>query len=144
MQDKQGQPCHTPCSILSVRCSSRRLCLSRERDTRECFTPLVESRFRKAFEPFINQQSERRRTILKPSGDLLLGFSGGLGSNVLLDLVHKTYLSEKKLDEEKGGKEHPRKDKVWRKVRVCYVDVSDAFPEVRLAIHLCFARLTKA
>jgi cytoplasmic tRNA 2-thiolation protein 2 len=83
-------------------------------------------------EPQINQvRIGSRRGTLSPPGDLLIGFSGGLGSSVLLDLVNQTYLSERPRNtEEKGGREHPRKDRVWRKIRAAYVDVSDAFPDV--------------
>ncbi|KAI0322596.1 hypothetical protein OF83DRAFT_1161136 [Amylostereum chailletii] len=99
---------------------------------RDCFAPLVATRFRKAFEPYINHYPDGpRRSNLKPSGDLLVALSGGLGSTVLLDLVHRTYLSKKSSSETKGGKEHPRKDKVWKKVRVCHIEIADAFPGLR-------------
>ena len=29
-----------------------------------------------------------------------------------------------------GGTNHPRKDRVWKKINVCYVEVCDAFPKV--------------
>lgn len=29
-----------------------------------------------------------------------------------------------------GGKQHPRHEKVWKKVTVCYVEICDAFPGV--------------
>ncbi|KAI0065098.1 hypothetical protein BV25DRAFT_1851290 [Artomyces pyxidatus] len=98
---------------------------------KECFTPLIASRFRHAFEPHINLvPAGPRRGLLKPSGDLLIGFSGGLGSTVLLDLVHRTYIGRTFRKEVRGGKEHPRNDRVWTNIRVCYVDISDAFPEM--------------
>jgi cytoplasmic tRNA 2-thiolation protein 2 len=68
--------------------------------------------------------------VLKPSGSLLVGFSGGLGSTVLLDLVHKIYCAKPGSEELKGGKEHPRKNRVWKKIYVCYVETSDVYPEV--------------
>ncbi|KAH9013256.1 hypothetical protein EDB84DRAFT_1444327 [Lactarius hengduanensis] len=59
-----------------------------------------------------------RRGALKPSGSLLVGFSGGLGSTVLLDLVHKIYCAKSEGEELKGGKEHPRRNRcVCRCVR---------------------------
>jgi len=69
---------------------------------------------------------------LKPSGNLLIGFSGGLGSAVLLDLVHRCYYSEegKITNEEKGGRDAPR-NSVWSKVFVCYVEPSEAYPGMR-------------
>ncbi|KAH9037903.1 hypothetical protein EDB85DRAFT_568705 [Lactarius pseudohatsudake] len=62
-----------------------------------------------------------RRGALKPSGSLLVGFSGGLGSTVLLDLVHKIYCAKSESEELKGGKEHPRRNRVWKKIYVCFV-----------------------
>ena len=102
---------------------------------RDCFTPLITTKFRQAFEPHINHVSTRpRRGALKPSGGLLIAFSGGLGSSVLLDLVHRVYFANVGSDELKGGKEHPRRNKVWEKIHVCYVETSDVFPEVSRAL----------
>lgn len=99
---------------------------------RDCFTPLISTKFRQALEPLINHVSAGpRRGALKPSGGLLIGFSGGLGSSVLLDLVHKVYCTSAGGDELKGGREHPRRNRVWKKIHVCYVETSDAFPEAR-------------
>ncbi|KAF9243519.1 hypothetical protein BU15DRAFT_86462 [Melanogaster broomeanus] len=81
---------------------------------RDCFTPLV---------------------ILKPRDRLMLGFSGGLGSSVLLDLVHKTYFANQPpidpTGEPRGGTNHPRNANVWSSCGVCYVEVCNAFPETR-------------
>ncbi|KAI9461723.1 hypothetical protein BJY52DRAFT_1259811 [Lactarius psammicola] len=97
---------------------------------KDCFTPLISTKFRQALEPHINRvPSGPRRGALKPSGSLLIGFSGGLGSTVLLDLVHKIYCARPGSEELKGGKEHPRKNKVWKKIYVCYVETSDVYPE---------------
>jgi len=76
-----------------------------------------------------------RRGALKPSGGLLIAFSGGLGSSVLLDLVHKIYCANVGSDELKGGKEHPRRNRVWKKIHVCYVETSDVFPEASRPLH---------
>lgn len=98
---------------------------------RDCFTPLITTKFRQALETHINHVSAGpRRGALKPSGSLLIAFSGGLGSSVLLDLVHRTYCAHVGGDELKGGKEHPRRNRVWKKIHVCYVETSDVFPEV--------------
>ncbi|KAI0303838.1 hypothetical protein B0F90DRAFT_1334879 [Multifurca ochricompacta] len=95
-----------------------------------CFTPLIFTKFHQALEPYINHVSVGpRRGALKPSGALLIGFSGGLGSSVLLDLVYQRYCANVGSDNLKGGREHPRKNKVWQKIYVCYVEVSDIFPE---------------
>lgn len=97
---------------------------------KDCFTLLVSTKFRQALEPHINHvPSGPRRGALKPSGSLLIGFSGGLGSTVLLDLVHEIYCAKPGSEGLKGGKEHPRKNKVWKKIYVCYVETSDAWPE---------------
>ena len=97
---------------------------------RDCFTPLITTKFRQAFEPHINRVSTGpRRGALKPSGGLLIAFSGGLGPSVVLDLVHRVYCANVGSDELKGGKEHPRRNRVWERIHVCYVETSDVFPE---------------
>ncbi|TFY71157.1 hypothetical protein EVG20_g1846 [Dentipellis fragilis] len=99
---------------------------------KDCFAPLVQIKFRRSFEPHVNRKPDGpRKLALKPSGDLLVGFSGGLGSTVLLDLVHRTYLDESAMKTETGGKAHPRKGKVWKNIHVCYVEICDAFPGIR-------------
>ncbi|OCH83976.1 hypothetical protein OBBRIDRAFT_840060 [Obba rivulosa] len=97
---------------------------------KECFFSLVAFKFRRALEPFVNAKPDGpRRTALKPAGNLLLGFSGGLGSTVLLDLVHRSYIANRKDELRRdGGKDHPRHDKVWKRVIVCYVELCDALP----------------
>ncbi|KAI0784246.1 hypothetical protein C8Q75DRAFT_724720 [Abortiporus biennis] len=111
---------------------------------KDCFFPLITHRFRRSLEPFVNPKPDGpRRTALKPTGDLLIGYSGGLGSAVLLDLVARCYVTpDKSLVTAEGGRDHPRKDRVWKKVRVCYVEVCDAFPgmpdrteEIRMAVN---------
>jgi hypothetical protein len=97
---------------------------------RDCFTPLITTKFRQVLEPHINHVSTGpRRGALKPSGGLLVAFSGGLGSSVLLDLVHRVYCANVGSDELKGGKEHPRRNRVWNRIHVCYVEMSEVFPE---------------
>ncbi|KAH9178293.1 hypothetical protein EDB89DRAFT_1930437 [Lactarius sanguifluus] len=99
---------------------------------KDCFTTLVSTKLPQALEPHINHApSGPRRGALKPSGSLLVGFSGGLGSTVLLDLVHKIYCAKSESEELKGGKEHPRRNRVWKKIYVCYVERSDAYSETR-------------
>lgn len=112
---------YTPCSYINTK-------------IRNCFIPFIIYKFRRALEPSVNPTSQRRN-VLKPSGNLLIGFSGGLGSTVLLDLVHRCYYSEegKLSNEEKGGKDAPRNN-VWPKVSVCYVEVSEAYPGVSVAL----------
>ncbi|KAI5986526.1 hypothetical protein EDD15DRAFT_2298204 [Pisolithus albus] len=101
---------------------------------RDCFTPLVTVKFRKALEPHVNANTgTSKRPKLKASGSLILGFSGGLGSAVLLDLVYKSYLAGHRPTNEngdpRGGINHPRNANVWTTCAVCYVEVSSAFPE---------------
>lgn len=101
--------------------------------SRNCFFPLVSVKFRRCLDPYINASSESsRRTALKASGDLLVGFSGGLGSTVLLDILTRTYFPSSTGDarSDKGGKSHPRNKKVWTKAYACYVETCGAFPEV--------------
>ena len=89
-------------------------------------------KFRRSLEPYVNPKADGpRRTALKPQGNLLIGFSGGLGSTVLLDLIHRYYVvPDKTLITDEGGSNHPRNERVWQRVIVCYVEVCDAFPAV--------------
>ncbi|KAF8627005.1 hypothetical protein AX15_004589 [Amanita polypyramis BW_CC] len=98
-----------------------------------CFFPFVTAKFKRALDPFVNEKTDKsRRKVLKASGNLLLGFSGSLGSTILLDIINRHYLSpgSTTIDEKpKGGKDHPRNDRIWRKVYVCYVETCAAFPK---------------
>ncbi|KAH9959635.1 hypothetical protein BC827DRAFT_1212795 [Russula dissimulans] len=119
-------------SRICVKCktNSGNLVIRHSAYCRDCFTSLVTTKFRQALEPHINHVSTGpRRGALKPSGGLLIAFSGGLGSSVLLDLVHRTYCANVGSDELKGGREHPRRNRVWERIHVCYVETSDIFPE---------------
>ncbi|KAF7424207.1 hypothetical protein PC9H_009511 [Pleurotus ostreatus] len=101
---------------------------------RECFLPLVNTKFRKILQPSIKEKLDGpRQKSLKASGNLTMGLSGGLGSTVLMDLVAKNYFRSSGPEDNKGGKDHPRKlnEKVWKAGYVCYVEVSDAFPGMR-------------
>ena len=72
----------------------------------------------------------------------MVGFSGSAGSSVLLKLVHGTYIAQRAVPEEsKGGKEHPRKERVWRNIRAVYVEVADAFPDGKVRTRLGFCKL---
>ena len=94
---------------------------------RSCFDPLVKHKFKKGLEQFINV-SGQKKAVLKPWGNLTIGFSGGLSSTVLLDLVKRCYYSSEEVDEKKGN--NPRNDGIWKKVTVCYVEVSEVYPKV--------------
>ncbi|KAI0714321.1 hypothetical protein C8T65DRAFT_644705 [Cerioporus squamosus] len=100
---------------------------------KNCFTPLLIHKFRRTLEPTVNPKPDGpRRTALKPAGNLVIGFSGGLGSSVLLDLVHRCYVAlDKSTMPTEGGRDHPRHERVWKKVTVCYVEVCDAFPGMK-------------
>ncbi|TFK40395.1 hypothetical protein BDQ12DRAFT_711752 [Crucibulum laeve] len=120
---------------------------------KECFFPLISARFRKSLEPSVNPIPDGpRKKGLKAAGNLLLGFSGGLGSTVLIDLVWRSYFErmeaeaqeeekrnkhgergeeEKEKKEQRGGKDHPRKAKVWKKTMVCYIETCGAFPGMK-------------
>lgn len=78
---------------------------------------------------------------MKATGNLLVGFSGGLGSTVLLDLVRRCYYSSQPEgkagdDPEKprGGSKHPRNQSVWKEARICYVEICGAFPESKVCM----------
>jgi len=112
---------------------------------RNCFDTLILTRVHKTLEPHINLVAEglrRKSTALRPAGDLLLGFSGGVGSTVLLDVVHRVYLTQRDPENaHRGGREHPRKERVWKKARAVYIEVADAFfgmrdktDDVRMAV----------
>lgn len=74
---------------------------------------MVATKFRKTLGPHVNSDAEStvRRKTLKASGALLVGFSGGLGSTVLLDLVSKSYFPKAGNDGgKKGGKKKSQGD----------------------------------
>ena len=87
----------------------------------------MKHKFKKGLEPFINVSGEKK-AVLKPWGNLTIGFSGGLGSTALLDLVRRCYYSSEETNEKKGN--NPRNDGIWKKVTLCYVEVSEVYPEV--------------
>ncbi|PIL35675.1 hypothetical protein GSI_02405 [Ganoderma sinense ZZ0214-1] len=105
-------------------------CLAHIQFLRNCFFPLTTHKFRRALEPNVNPKPDGpRKTALKPAGNLLVGFSGGLGSSVLVDLVHRCYVSlDKSTMPTEGGRDHPRHERVWKKITVCYIEVCDVFP----------------
>ncbi|KAJ6531827.1 hypothetical protein B0H19DRAFT_965895 [Mycena capillaripes] len=97
---------------------------------KECFFPMVSAKFRRILKPTINAGTPTKG--LKPAGDLCIGFSGGLGSTVLLDLVSESYFSPLTGEDAlKGGKDHPRNANVWKKATVCYVEICNALPGTR-------------
>ncbi|KAJ7650220.1 hypothetical protein FB45DRAFT_887313 [Roridomyces roridus] len=102
----------------------------------ECFFPLVSSKFRRALVPAINpgpipDTPRKKKGSLKAAGNLCIGFSGGLGSSVLLDLVTESYFPSEN-GNTKGGSDHPRHhEKVWDHGTVCYVEICSALPGTR-------------
>ncbi|KAF9048629.1 hypothetical protein BJ165DRAFT_1039560 [Panaeolus papilionaceus] len=106
---------------------------------KSCFFPLIEARFKKSLEPTINSSGPRRKA-LKAVGSLVIGFSGGIGSRTLLDLVVKTYFAPRGVittddDNLRGGTNHPRNKEqgVWEgRPTVCFVDTSSAFSDASL------------
>ena len=118
---------NTPCSAsLSISTCFLPLIITLRFPCRTCFFPFVTAKFKKALDRYIKDTS--RRKFLDASGNLLLGFSGGLGSTVLMDIVNDNYLSRS--NSMKGGKNHPHNDRIWDKVYVCYVETCTAFREV--------------
>lgn len=134
---------HTICCILQVRRISIPSIYHKLTPARECFFPLITHKFRRSLEPSVNERPQGpRRTALKPAGNLLVGFSGGLGSTVLLDLVHRCYVSmDQSTMPSDGGKQHPRHEKIWKRVSVCYVEIAGAFPGVSHSGLVCCSRV---
>ncbi|KAH6909097.1 hypothetical protein BKA70DRAFT_1426245 [Coprinopsis sp. MPI-PUGE-AT-0042] len=102
-----------------------------------CFVPLIVTRFKKTLEPTVNPKPDGpRRKGLKAAGGVVIGYSGGLGSTVLLDIVAKSYFLAPPTETGKarGGTAHPRNavgndSSVWRgKPAVCYVELSNIVP----------------
>ncbi|KIK63041.1 hypothetical protein GYMLUDRAFT_41346 [Collybiopsis luxurians FD-317 M1] len=126
-------------SKLCIKCkvNSGRVVVRHAVYCKDCFPALLTSKVKRLLEPYINPSPElSRRKSLKASGNLLIGYSGGLGSTVLLDLISKIYLSNRselksqgaRENKPRGGKDHPRNEPVWKKASVCYVEISSAFP----------------
>lgn len=114
---------------------------------RDCFPALLGSKVKRSLDSHINTKSETpRKKSLKASGNLLIGFSGGLGSTVLLDLISKLYLSNRTENQSggRGGKDHPRNEPVWKEASVCYVEISGGFPGVSSLVYrfLCTLKST--
>ena len=83
-------------------------------DRASSFNPLVKHKFKKGLGPFINISGQKKAT-LKPWGNLMIGFPGGLGSMALLDLARGGYYSSE-MDEKK--RDNPRNDEILKKVTV--------------------------
>jgi hypothetical protein len=114
-----------------ARCKSRagHLVIRHAVYCKECFIPAFTLKFRRILQPTINPKK-------KGKGNLLIAHSGGIGSSVLLHLLHRCFFSPQEIDEvtgkPKGGADHPRHVKVWKAAKVAYVDLSSAFPEVSI------------
>ncbi|KAF9267789.1 hypothetical protein L218DRAFT_893922 [Marasmius fiardii PR-910] len=97
---------------------------------------MVVTKVKRSLDPYVNPTSDvPHRKALKASGNLLIAFSGGLGSTVALDLISKIYFPnvQSTVDEgnPRGGKSHPRNKRVWEKGAVCYVEICNAFPGMK-------------
>lgn len=136
LQDQTRECRNSSHCILQVRLSEISLGSVLISHYRECFHPMISTKFRKSLEPSVNVVPDGpRRRPLKASGNLLLGLSGGLGSAVLLNLLSQCYFATKQVEESgKGGKDHPRNTSVWPKAAACYVEICSAFPGVRLRV----------
>ncbi|KAG8748268.1 hypothetical protein FRC10_007658 [Ceratobasidium sp. 414] len=108
-----------------------------ESRSRPCFITQLGHKFRKTLEPTINPPETAPppgprkiplRPVLKAPGDLLIGYSGGHGSALLLDLVHESYFTPAQLDPTRGTRQKSKREKVWPTARVAFVDVSAAYP----------------
>ncbi|KAF8688869.1 Cytoplasmic tRNA 2-thiolation protein 2, partial [Rhizoctonia solani] len=103
----------------------------------ECFVTQLGHKFRRCLEPTINppqpgpppgSRGVSLRPVLKAAGDLLVGFSGGSGSSLLLDLVHENYFTPARLDPARGTKAKSKRENVWPTARVAFIDISAAYP----------------
>lgn len=102
--------------------------------SRECFIPFISHKLSKALDPAINLVPDGpRKKALDPAGNLLVAFSGGLGSTVMLDAVYKGYFAGRQLEDDargdpgaSGGIQHPRYGRVWKRAAVCYVETCAA------------------
>jgi len=99
------------------------------------------SKFKRTLNPTIIpdgvKQTTNHRLAQRAGGNLLVAFSGGLGSTVLLDMVSRCYFQsnpEEGLNPH-GGRNHPNNGKVWKQAAVAYVEICGAFPGV---IHFYF------
>ncbi|CAE6410400.1 unnamed protein product [Rhizoctonia solani] len=104
---------------------------------RTCFVTQMGHKFRRCLEPLINppqpgpppgSRGVPLRPVLKAAGDLLVAFSGGSGSSLLLDLVHESYFTPAQLDPARGTKAKSKRENVWSTARVAFVDTSAAYP----------------
>ncbi|EPQ52610.1 hypothetical protein GLOTRDRAFT_64309, partial [Gloeophyllum trabeum ATCC 11539] len=102
---------------------------------KDCFLPMMYNKIKRTIEPTINPTPEGpRKKNLNPSGNLVIAFSGGLGSTVLLDVIYRGYFSSRRPRGETNtlseGKD-PKKERVWKEGKVCYVEVCGAFHGMR-------------
>ncbi|KAI5892677.1 uncharacterized protein SCHCODRAFT_02626822 [Schizophyllum commune H4-8] len=94
---------------------------------RDCFTDLLLYRSRRILDLSVHGGSGKKR-IMKAPGNLMIGYSGGLGSSVLLDLVTRTYFTDRSEDfVQRSGVNHPRHTRVWENAYATYIDISAAF-----------------
>ncbi|KAG8955883.1 hypothetical protein FRC04_006330 [Tulasnella sp. 424] len=106
---------------------------------KSCFYPTVDLKFRRALAQLLNPSGQRRSkaptqqagSSQDAEGNLLLGFSGGIGSAILLDMVARRYIEDADenavSDERKSGAEGKRRPSVWKKIRVAYVEQCSAY-----------------
>lgn len=90
-------------------------------------SPLNEGRVR-------TKKAKRATSTQSTTGDLLLAYSGGIGSAILLDLVWSRYIAGADDNPEKVIVERSvnRRPSIWNKIRVAYVEQAAAYDGVRL------------
>ena len=97
---------------------------------RDCFTDLLLYRSRRILDLSVHGGSGKKR-IMKAPGNLMIGYSGGLGSSVLLDLITWTYFTDRSEEfVQRSGVNHPRHTRVWENAYATYIDISAAFEGV--------------
>ncbi|CAE6515985.1 unnamed protein product [Rhizoctonia solani] len=102
---------------------------------RSCFVTQLGHKFRRCLEPTINAHQPTLgsrgvplRPVLKATGNLLVGFSGGSGSSLLLDLIYETYFTPAQLDPARGTKAKSKRENVWPSGYIAFIDTSAAYP----------------
>ena len=101
---------------------------------RSCFVPLMSNKFCHALDQSLDLSSYA--STIEQGSNVFIGFSGGSGSAVLLDLTMRNCIGPLDLlasgQQYRGLKKPPTKRQlVWKKTYVGFVDISGAFPHVR-------------
>ncbi|KAG8862417.1 hypothetical protein FRB96_001487 [Tulasnella sp. 330] len=98
----------------------------------ECFYPTVSLKFRKALAQLLNPNEKTKKPKTRDdhnAGDLVLGFSGGIGSAILLDMVWRRYVLDADGKQDATGGSERRRPSVWKNIRIVHVEQCAAYPK---------------